>query len=518
MNREVLINVGAGETRIAVVEDARLQELILERQDEDRAGRAGHSVLGNIYLGRVQRVLPGMQAAFVDVGLERAGFLGAREAQCLAELAGFSEDGLPPIARCVHEGEVILVQAVKDPIGDKGVRLSANVTMPGRLLVFVPNQSGVALSRRIEDEAARERLTTLIENMIDADNAKGLIPTNEDGPAINGTGLGLDGRGGGYIVRTAALDALPDEVAQDARAIREEWTGLQRRLQSAPVPSTLFYDLDPVAKSLRDHVDQETTRVLVDDLDAYGEAKRYSEQHMPEVLDRLHHYTDTAPLFSLYNIEEEIDEALEPRVTLPHGGWITVETTEALTSVDVNSGSYTSGTGLEETSLHTNIDAAREIMRQLRLRGIGGLIVIDFIHMNEPENIARVLQVLEEGTAGDRTPTQISPMNEFGIAALTRKRVREPLAWLMTERCNSCAGTGRKRTIGTIANDVIRRLEREAKAWPGKPLTLVAAPEIVEWFNGRQHSILTNLRKRVGASITLRADQDLDRENFDVAV
>lgn len=513
MQKEVLINVGAGETRVALIEDARLQELILERKDEDSAGRAGHSVLSNIYLGRVQRVLPGMQAAFVEIGLERAGFLGAREAQCLAELAGYDEDGLPPIARCVHEGEVILVQAVKDPIGDKGARLSANVTIPGRMLVYVPNQSGVALSRRIDNEEDRQRLTGMLEDMINKDHESGENLRDKTAPA-NANGYGVDGKGGGFIVRTAALDATPEEIYEDARRLREIWREIQIKLQSAKVPSTVFLDLDPVAQTLRDHVDGETSRVLIDDFDAFDEARRYAKTHMPEMFDKIMLHKSDVPIFELYDIEYEIETALSERVALHHGGWITIETTEALTAVDVNSGSYIGGTGLEETSVRTNVDAAREIMRQVRLRGIGGLIVIDFIHMDDPENIARVISELEKGAEVSRAPTQISGMSEFGLVEMTRKRVREPLARLMTEPCRSCQGHGRIRTVSTVANDAIRRAMAEARAMPGKPLVLQAHPDVIEWLEARNGTIMGDIRSRIGCSLTLRPEARHGRDYF----
>jgi len=513
--KEILINVTAGETRIALVEDARLKDLILERQDEDRAGRAGHSVLGNIYLGRVQRVLPGMQAAFVEIGLERCGFLGAREAQCLAELAGYNEDGLPPIAKCVHEGEVILVQAVKDPIGEKGARLSANVTLPGRLLVYVPNQPGVALSRRIEDEGDRARLTTLIEDMIEQDYQAGLHHKDSSAPA-NANGAGVDGKGGGFIVRTAALDVTAEEIYEDARTLKEQWRGLQAKLSGAKVPSPIFFDLDPVARTLRDEVDAQTSRVLIDDSQAFLDAQTYAREHVPHVLDRLKRHDGAEPIFALYEIEHEIEIALAPRVSLPHGGWITIETTEALTSIDINSGSYTAGAGLEETSVRTNVDAAREIMRQVKLRGVGGLIVIDFIHMEDEANIARVLGELEKGAEGDRTPTQIGAMSEFGTVQMTRKRVREPLARLMTELCGSCHGEGRVLTTATVANEVIRRIEAEARANPGRAIEVRACPSVIDWLEMRDGSILADLRARIASQVSFNADGGMTRSRFTV--
>lgn len=502
MSEEVLINVGPGETRVAVVENGRPVELILERTMEDdlkaKTGRAGHSLLGNIFLGRVQRVLPGMQAAFVEVGLERAGFLGAREARCLCELTHLDEHVLPPISACVTEGQTILVQAVKDPIGDKGARLSANVTLPGRLLVLVPNQSGVALSRRIEDEAERERLTALVEEMV----------------ARFGS-MGVTGEPAGFIVRTAAIGATVEDIAADARALAEEWRKVRDTEKRSTAPSVVFHDLDPVAKTMRDYVSTDTSRVLIDNADAFGEAQRYCRRAMPELLDRVQLYNGPGPLFSLYEIDGEIESALEPRVELKSGGWITIETTEALTAIDVNSGRYTASTGLEDTSISINLEAVAEIIYQLRLRGTGGLIVIDFIHMNDPENNAKVIEALNVGFAHDRVPTQISGMSEFGLVEMTRKRVREPLNKLLTEPAYP-AGRPRRKTCATVANDLMRKVVAEAAATPGRALTARAAPDVIDWLERGNAYLLERLRARIAGELTLVSEPGFPRDRIDV--
>ncbi|HWA30138.1 MAG TPA: Rne/Rng family ribonuclease, partial [Rhizomicrobium sp.] len=411
MNKEVLINCGAGEIRVAIVEDGKLQELFLERTIglddaalKKKGGRGGHSLIGNILLGRVQRVLPGMQAAFVDIGLDRSGFLGAREARCLADLPGFDDERAPKITDCVREGEEIVVQVVKDPIGEKGARLSANVTIAGRLLVMVPNQPGIALSRRIEDEAERARLIAIGEQMIAEDKGK-LVP------------------GAGYIVRSAGIGATVQDFREDAERLAEAWRPVMAKRQSSRPPATLYQDLDPIERTMRDEVDAQTHRVLIDDVHAYDAAVAYCRRAMPEAEDRIELFNGPGMLFDMYDLEDEIERLVSTRVPLPGGGWITIEGTEALTAIDVNSGSFTASTGLEETSLNVNREAADEIGRQLRLRGIGGLIVIDFIHLSDPANIETVLKVLADSLAKDRTPTQISPMSEFGLVEITRKRI-----------------------------------------------------------------------------------------------
>jgi ribonuclease G len=504
MSKEVLINAGAGEFRVAIVEGGKLQELFLERTiglDDGalnkKGGRGGHSLIGNIILGRVQRVLPGMQAAFVDIGLDRAGFLGAREARCLADLPGFDEERMPKITDCVCEGEDVIVQVVKDPIGEKGARLSANVTIPGRLLVMVPNQSGIALSRRIEDAEERARLIAMGEQMIvEAGNA--LIPS------------------AGFIVRSAGIGASLLDFREDAERLAEAWRPVMAKRQCARAPATLYHDLDPVERTMRDEVDAETDRVFIDDPASYEAALAYCRRAMPEAVDRIELYEGSELLFESFGIEEEIERLVSPRVPLPSGGWITIEGTEALTAIDVNSGSFTASTGLEETSLRINTEAADEIGRQLRLRGIGGLIVIDFIHLNEKENIQNVLDVLEASLSKDRTPTQISPMSEFGLVEITRKRIRDPLVKLLTECCRPCEGHGRKRTRDAIALEVLRRVEKQAAAAPGRQIVVRASPEIVRWLESHDEEVRSALARRGAARVVFEPRDEYTREGFDV--
>jgi ribonuclease G len=504
MRKEVLINAGAGEIRVALVEDGRLQELALERTVglEDggvrrNGGRGGHSLVGNIILGRVQRVLPGMQAAFVDIGLDRAGFLGAREARCLADLPGFEEDRTPKIGDCVREGEEILVQVVKDPIGEKGARLSANVTIPGRLSVLVPHQPGIALSRRIESEEERARMMSLGQAMI-AEGGDRLVP------------------GAGYILRTAATEATLTDLKEDAERLAEAWRPVLARRQAATAPATLYHDLDPVERTLRDMVRSDTVRILIDDAPSVEAARAYCRRAMPEAEEKVELFTGPGVLFDTYELEEEIARLTQPRVPLPSGGWITIESTEALTAIDVNSGSFTASTGLEETSVKVNLEAADEIGRQVRLRGIGGLIVVDFIHLSEPENIAKVLEVLSASISKDHTPTQVSPMSEFGLVEITRKRVRDPLFKLVSECCRTCSGHGRKRTRDSVALEVMRHVERTAAAAPGKAIVVRAAPEVVRWIEDHAEEVMCALARRGAARVCFEPHECYAREGFDV--
>ncbi len=502
--KEVLINAGAGETRVAIVENGRLEELFLERSigiedNRDRStGRAGHSLIGTIILGRVQRVLPGMQAAFVDLGLDKAGFLGAREARCLAGLPGFEEGLSPKISDCVREGEDILVQIVKDPIGEKGARISANITIPGRLSVLVPNQPGIALSRRIEDEDERSRLTALGEQMI-AQNSGNLVEN------------------AGYIFRTNAIGLGLSDLIEDAERLAQIWLPILEQRRHAKSPAILHRDLDPVERIMRDEVSADIDRVLIDDGEALRAARDYCRQNMPDADQKLGFFSGPGPLFDLYEIETEIELLRQRRVPLKSGGWITIEGTEALTAIDVNSGSYTTGSGLEDTSVQVNLEAAEEIGRQLRLRGIGGLIVVDFIHIAEAENIEKVLAMLASSLAKDRTPTQLLPMSEFGLVEITRKRIRDPLIKLITETCRPCHGLGRSRTRDSVALDVLRAVEREAIASPGKPIHIRASPEVIDWIMEHEAEIRPALMRRGAARVSFEARQAFTREGFDVS-
>ena len=531
MQKEILVNAGAGEIRVAVVENGRLQELFLERtvgRDDGTARRrngasGGHSLIGNIVLGRVQRVLPGMQAAFVDIGLDRAGFLGAREARCLADLPGFEwtlraavraqdsasephngeaancdERPAPRIGDCVHEGEEIVVQVVKDPIGEKGARLSANVTLPGRLLVLVPNQQGVALSRRIDDQEERARLAALCEQMI-------------------AEGQGKLAANAGYIVRSAAIGAELADLREDAERLGECWMPVAEKRKEAHAPAVLHQDLEPIARMMRDEVDAATTRVLFDDNEALAAARDYCRRAMPEAERKLELFDGLGLLFDHYDLEDEIERLESPRVPLASGGWITIEGTEALTAIDVNSGSYTEATGLEETSLRVNLEAAEEIGRHARLRGIGGLIVVDFIHVSEAEHVERILEALRASLARDRAPTEISPMSAFGLVEITRKRTRDPLVRMMTESCRACRGRGRLRSSESVALEILRRVEREARALPGHSLVIRASPEVIYWLDSHAEELRPALGRRNLPRLVFEPRPEFTREGFDVS-
>lgn len=486
LHSEIRINVSVGEVRVAVVEDGRLEALSCTRVlGADEAG-GGASLIGDIILGRVTRVVPAVQAAFVEIGHERAGFLGAREVRCFAE--DTTDD--PPISAVVREGDAILVQIVKDPIGDKGARLTANVTIPGRLCVFTPLQPGVGISRRIEDEAERARLGAIAQGLFDTGEFKG-----------------------GCIMRTAAVGAGADELREDLIRLEEEWGEICATRKRVKVPTTLRRDLGPVERALRDTVHGTEQIILIDDAKAVARARSYCRQAMPEVEDRITLFDSHEPLFS--DLENDIEGLAHPRVPLACGGWLTVEGTEALTAIDVNSGSFTHASGVEDTGLIVNLEAAREIGRQLRLRGIGGLIVIDFIHMKEPSHYEKVQAVLTESLAHDGVPVNVGPVTAFGLMEVTRKRVREPLVALWSEDCSACAGLGHMRRPDVVAMDVLRRIEETARVAPGLPLIVRAAPEVICWLDGQGAGEVLS-RNGIGR-VVFEVETGFPRERFEVS-
>ena len=500
MSQEILINVGAAEIRIALVEDGKLQTLRRERTlgaDGETTAGNGRSLVGDIILGRVAKVLPAVQAAFVEIGHDRAGFLGAREARCLAGPQDAAGEQEPAIGQLLREGEEVLVQIIKDPIGEKGARLSASVTIPGRLCVLAPYQPGIALSRRIEDEAERARLTALGETLI-AEKGEELV------------------EGAGYIFRTAAVGAELEELREDAIRLAQDWRAILAARKKAKPPALLHRDLGPVARALRDLVRDTTARILIDDAAAVETARAFCRRAMPEAEARIAFFNGPGALFDLNDLETDIEGLQHPRVPLPGGGWITIEGTEALTAVDVNSGSFTHGSGLEDTALTVNLEAARELGRQLRLRGIGGLIVADFMHMKEEAHNDRVLEALTQSLSKDGSPFTVSRPSVLGLVEITRKRVRGPLASLSGECCAACGGQGMVRRADVVAMDVLRRIEASARAAPGKPIRVSAAPAIVRWIENQGEQLRAALAQKGAANVKFEEDVTRAREAFDV--
>ena len=475
---EILVNVGLLDTRIALLDEGRLAEAIFAP-----AGEA--AMVGRLYLVRVTHVANGVQAAFVDIGLDRSGFLPARDAR-YADGVGSVGDR-PRIAEAVHEGQAVLVQVTKEPIGDKGPRLSTDITLPGRHLVLAPWRRGVSISRRIGDEAERDRLAAAVS--------------------------GLDGDGG-LILRTAAVGVDADDLRDEAARLMETWAGISARGGTAAPPACVEAGIDPVCAALRDHMSPDVRRVVVDDGATLGRLRDYCAAALPWSVARLEHHRGPAPLFDSYDVEGDIDAALQPRVSLPSGGAIVVEATEALTAVDVNSGRYTAGVDAEETALRTNLEAAEEIAWQLRLRDIGGIVVVDFMRMSGEGNVVKVLDTFGQALARDRAPVRVAGMSELGLVEMTRRRVREPLAHLLTEPAPVMAAGGRQPTVAAVTAALLRRAEAEAAAMPGRPLLISAAPEIIARLGDDDDRLTQALANRLGCAVTLHADPAHGRDDY----
>ncbi len=475
MKQELFINVMAAEVRAALMDQSILIDLIVER-----AERA--SIVGNIYLGRVERVMKGMEAAFVDIGTGKSGFLGLDDNR-----RGNGETSAP-----VHEGEAIVVQVTKDAINGKGAQLSRRLTLPGRSLVYAPQQDRVMVSRQIGDEAERDRLTGIMGNIATA--------------------------GEGFILRTASVGATAAELATDCEMLRETWQGIEDARAAIRAPSCLHADIDPVLRVLRDHALDGIDTIHVDDGAAADAARKFCERAMPGMADRVKLHTGPQQMFEQYGIEEEIERACVRRVGLPSGGGLVVETTEALTSIDVNSGRFDAASDLEQMALRTNCEAAAEAARQIRLRNISGLIVVDFIHMENDDNWAEIIDILDDVTGRDRNPTRVLGVTDAGLVEITRRRRREPLLHTMTEICKACGGAGRVKSLDAVSIEILRLLKREARVVPPGEMVLYAANDVVASLENDYGELVDGVEDETGRTIVLRADREYGRENYDIVV
>jgi ribonuclease G len=479
---ELLINVSPGEVRAAMIEDGILVDLVHAR---------GHkaSLVGNVYFGRVTRLMPGMNAAFVDIGTGRSGFIDLDGARPAGD--GGRRDG-KRIGDFLNEGEAILVSVTKDASGRKGVELSRRIGLPGRYLVYTPFQQGVAVSRQIGAAEEQDRLRNVVGAFARPDE--------------------------GFIARTAAAGASAEDLAGDAESLREAWARVLAAQSRAEPPALLHAELDPVLWLLRDMLHEGVQTIRIDHPAKAQDARDFAARSIPWAADRVMLHSDDEPLFERFNIEDAIERALSPRVPLPNGGFIVIESTEALTAIDVNSGGFVGRENPEETALAINLDAAREIARQLRLRNIGGLIVVDLINMDAADARRRVLDEITQACARDRTPTRVVGLTEAGLIEITRRRRRESLAQLFTDPCVPCEASGRVRTVETVALDLLRAIVREARA--GQPGTLIAyaAGEVVGTLSETLRPALEEAAAMTGRRIVLRRGPDYARAQYEVTI
>jgi len=492
---EILVNVAPRETRAAILESGVVQELHIER-----SSRRG--LVSNLYKGRVSRVLPGMQAAFVEIGLERTAFLHAADIAHIAStdtLVNSAPASLPPvedIRRLVNCGDDILVQVIKDPIGTKGARLTTFIALPSRYLVYMPRGLGVGVSSRIEDEPERTRLKTLLTELAAADPA----------------GVG------GYIVRTAAQGASPENLREDMTYLAKLWEHVHTRAAEVPAGSVVHEDLPLTLRVLRDELARGVHRVLVDSPREYERMREFAAAFMPQGAPGIELYPGPRPIFDLNGIEEEIAKALDRKVPLKSGGHLVIDQTEAMTTIDVNTGAYVGHRNLEETIFRTNLEAAVSIARQLRLRNLGGIIIIDFIDMRDEPHRRAVLSALERALAGDRAQTHIVSLSPLGLVEMTRKRTRESLEHLLCKPCPSCEGRGFVRTPETVCNEIFREIVRQSRQFASRELLILAHQDVVDRLLDEESATLGELETQVGRPIRLQVEALYGVDQYDVVL
>jgi len=488
MSTEILINASTHEARAAVVENGVLQELFLERPSR-------RGLISNIYKGRVSRVLPGMQAAFIEIGMERTAFLHASDIFDPRHAGtGIEAPRTENIRTLVAEGNEILVQVVKDPLGTKGARLTTYVTLPSRYLVYMPQGRGVGVSARIEDEGERERLRAAVLAGVEADE------------------------GAGYIVRTAAEDALPEALRADMMYLRKLWEFVRQKGLRTDPGRLVHADLPLHLRILRDLLRPDVERVLIDQPSAHSEMREFAGTFMPDVLPRLELYGERRPLFELHHVEEEIQKALDRKVSLKSGGHLIIDQTEALTTIDVNTGAFVGHRNLEETIFRTNLEAAVAIARQLRLRNLGGIIIIDFIDMEEPEHRRQVIQALEKALSDDHVKTNISSVSPLGLVEMTRKRTRESLEHLLCQACPTCEGRGFVKTAETVCYEVFREIVRQARQFECQQLMVLAHQDVIERLLDEESSALGELELVTGKPIRLQTESLYSVDQYDVVL
>ena len=486
MTEEILVNYSVHETRIAVVQQGVVQELHLERV-------ATRGLVGDIYLGRVSRVLPGMQSAFIDIGLERAAFLHVADLWQSRTQAG-SGAPVAPIEKLLFEGQPLLVQVIKDPLGTKGARLSTQISIAGRLLVYLPQDPHIGVSQKIEDETERQRLR---------DQLQRLVPQDERG---------------GFIVRTSAEDSSDAELSADLEYLRRRWQEILALSRIRPAASLLYRELSLTQRILRDLASDSTSAILIDSVDEQRRLAEFASTYVPGITPKIRLYSGERPIFELHGVDDEIEKALGRRVDLKSGGYLIVDQTEALTSVDVNTGGFVGGRNFEDTIFRTNLEAAHSIARQLRLRNLGGIIIIDFIDMNEAEHRDAVLHELRKALARDRTRTSVNGFTSLGLVELTRKRTRESIAHLLCEPCPACSGRGALKTARTICYEILREIQREARQFNPREFRILASQDVIDLFLEEEAQSLAALGDAIGRQISLQVESQYNQEQYDIVL
>lgn len=529
MSAELLINVTPRETRVALIENGILQEIFIER-----ANRRG--LVGNIYKGRVCRVLPGMQAAFVDIGLDRAAFLHAsdiandahenpapprvlenslpEEEGATPETEIIMEPPVPNITDLLHVDQDVLVQVIKDPLGSKGARLTTFVSIPSCYLVYMPNSNTIGISQRIEDDAERDRLRTLVRDLMRRRTGANLGAGNGGNGGNGASAEQIDG----YIVRTAA-ESVPEEmILADMNFLYKLWKSVQERAKTAVAPDIVHEDLPLVIRTLRELSGTEIEKIRIDSRDMVKRVLDFAERFIPELASGIEHYVGERPLFDLYGVEDEIQKALHRKVQLKSGGHLVIDQTEAMTTIDVNTGAFVGSRNLEETIFKTNLEAAQAMARQLRLRNLGGIIIIDFIDMSNEDHKRQVLRALEKSLGRDHTKTHISGVSPLGLVQMTRKRTRESIEHILCQPCPTCEGRGTIKTPDTVCYEIFREILREARQFDTEKLLVLASAEVIETLVDEESASFAELEAFIGKPITLQVESMYSREQYDVVL
>jgi len=483
MAEEILINFTPQETRVAVMDHGVVQELHIERT-------SNRGLVGNIYIGQVVRILPGMQSAFINIGLERTAFLHVAD---ILEHR-HNADAQRPIEHLLSDGQSLVVQVIKDAIGSKGARLSTQLSIAGRMLVYLPQEKHIGISQRIEDGADREALRDKVNNLVSEKES------------------------GGFIVRTIAESATEEELASDIEYLQKIWHDIQEKSKTLPLPSLLYQELSLGPRVLRDFVNTNTTRIAVDSRENFQKLSSFAKDYTPAVVPLLDHYTGERPLFDFYNIEEEIHKALARRVDLKSGGYLIFDQTEAMTTIDVNTGGFVGISNFNDTIFKTNLEATQAIARQLRLRNLGGIILIDFIDMESEEHKAVVLEEFNRALSNDYTRLTVNGFTALGLVEMTRKRVRESLAHILCEECPTCNGRGEVKTAHTVSYEILREILREARQFNAREFRILASLQVIDVFLDEESQGLAMLSDFIGKPISLKADSSYAQEQYDIVL
>ncbi len=483
MSEEILINVTPPETRVAVIENGVLQELIIERSCKI-------GLVGNIYKGQVCRVLPGMQAAFIDIGLPRTAFLHLSDL-CSKEL---EKKGSANIEHYLHEGQHIIVQVFKDPLGTKGARLTTDISIPSRFQVYMPYSNNVGVSQRIECGEERVRLKNCLEKFKKENEC------------------------GGFIARTAA-ECVEDAVLMaDMEFLLKLWESIRTKIATAAPKQFIHKDLPLSVRTLRDLYREGIERIRVDSKETYHRLVEFAEIFAPEIVPVIEHYTGECPVFDIYSVEDELEKALARKVKLKSGGHLVFDQTESMTTVDVNTGGYVGGRNLEETIFKTNLEAAQAIARQLRLRNLGGIIIIDFIDMKGEEHKQQVLQAFERHLEKDRAKSKITEVSILGLVEMTRKRTRESLEHILCEPCSACGGRGVLKTAESVCLEIFREIIREVRQYKVQQILVLASNEVAEMLLDEKADMLTELEAFLNVQIKFRSESGYNQEQYDVVL